>query len=121
METDRVNDKLQQWLDRCALATGMFGCSIRLPDGVWISHNFNDLCPPTAFDEILRRLADALSTFSAHGFAPRWLTWTFEKGRLRVARRPDGLLLALASRRDSAAANNLDLFTEDFLTLDLKS
>jgi hypothetical protein len=116
-----VNEKLQNWLDRCALTPGMFGCGVRLPDGGCVSHNFNELSPQSAFDEVLRQLADSLPTFSRHGFAPRWLTWTFEKGQLRVAQRADGFLLALASLPDSDAAKNLDLFTEDFLALDLKS
>jgi hypothetical protein len=50
---------------------------------------------------------------------PRWLTWTFEKGQIRLAERADGLVLGLAIRPGSPAAENLDLITEEFFNLDL--
>jgi hypothetical protein len=114
-----MNATLKQWLDQCALTPGMFGCGVRLPDGSCVSHNFNDLGPQASFDEAMRHLDDSLPSLFAHGLAPRWLTWTFEQGQLRVALRPDGLLLTLAVQPNSPAAKNLDLFTEDFLALDL--
>ena len=114
-----MNPTLKQWLDRCALAPGMFGCGVRLPDGSCVSRNFNDLCPQASFDEAMRHLDDSLPSLFAHELAPRWLTWTFEQGQLRVALRPDGLLLTLGVQPNSPAAKNLDLFTEDFLALDL--
>src|SRR5271155_5050551 len=114
-----MNEKLNQWLDQCALTPGMFGCGVRLPDGACFSHNFNVLCPKASFDEAMRHLDDSLPSLFAHGFAPRWLTWTFEQGQLRVALRPDGLLLTLGVQPNSLAAKNLDLFSEDFLALDL--
>jgi hypothetical protein len=114
-----MNDTLNQWLDQCARAPGMFGCGVRLPDGSCVSHNFNELCPQASFDEAMRHLDDSLPSLFAHGLAPRWLTWTFEQGQLRVALRPDGLLLTLAAQPNSSAAQKLDLFTEDFLALNL--
>jgi hypothetical protein len=114
-----MNATLKQWLDRCALTPGTFGCGVRLPDGSCVSHNFNDLGPQAAFDETMRHLDDSLPSLFAHGLSPRWLTWTFEQGQLRVALRPDGLLLTLGVQPNSPAAKNLDLFTEDFLALEL--
>jgi len=58
--------------------------------------------------------------FFTHGLAPRWLTWTFEQGQLRVALHTDGLLLTLAVQPNSPAAQNLDLFTEEFLAMNLE-
>ena len=95
----------------------MSGCGVLLPDGNCVSHSFNDLCPQESFNEALRCLGDSLPALFAHGLAPRWLTWTFEQGQMRVALRPDGLLLGLASQPNTPAAQNLDLFTEDFLAL----
>ena len=114
-----MNNTLNQWFASCALAPGMFGCGVRLPDGTCVSQNFNDNCPRERLDQALQSLGDSLPSFSAHGLAPRWLTWTFEQGQLRVALRPDGLLLGLAVQPNSPAAKNLDLFTEEFLALNL--
>ncbi len=114
-----MNDTLNQWLDQCAAAPGMSGCGVRRPDGTSFSRNAGDACPQAAFDDVMRHLDDSLPSIFAHGLAPRWLTWTFEQGQLRVALRTDGLLLTLAVQPNSPAAQNLDLFTEEFLAMNL--
>jgi hypothetical protein len=114
-----MKEKLNQWFASCALASGILGCGVRLPDDTCVSQSFNDNCTRENLDQILQSLGDSLPSFSAHGLAPRWLTWTFEKGQMRVALRPDGLLLGLAIQPNTPAAENLDLLTEEFLTLDL--
>jgi hypothetical protein len=116
-----MNDKLKQWFDSCALAPGLLGCGVRLTDGSCVSQSFHETCPTTRLDEALRCLGDSLPSFNAHGLMPRWLTWTFEKGQMRVAERGDGLVLGLVIQPNSAAAQNLDLLTEEFFALDLKS
>lgn len=114
-----MNDALNQWLDRCALAPGMFGCGVRLPDGACVSHNFNELCPQDFFNEALRCLAELPPVFSSQGLFPRWFTWNFEQGLVRVVLRPDGALLALALQPHGAAAKNLDALTGEFFELKL--
>jgi len=114
-----MNEKLRQWLEGCALAPGLLGGGVRLPDGNMVSHSFNENCPLDRFEEILRCLVDSQPAFSTHGLKPRWLTWIFEKTQIRLAQRADGLLLGLALQSNSPAADNLDLLTEEFLNLDL--
>ena len=114
-----MNDTLNQWLDRCALAPGMFGCGVRLPDGACVSHSFNELCPEDFFNEALRCLAELTPVFSGHGLFPRWFTWNFESGQMRVVVRPDGALLALALQPGSPAVENLDALTAEFFALKL--
>ncbi len=114
-----MNHVINQWFASCALAPGILGCGVRLPDGTCVSQSFHDSCPRERLDQTLQNLADSFDSFSAYGLAPRWLTWTFEHGQLRVARRPDGLLLGLALQPNSPAAENLDLRTEEFLALNL--
>jgi hypothetical protein len=120
MEINGMKEKLNQWFASCALAPGILGCGVRLPDDTCVSQSFNENCPRERLDQALQSLGDSLPSFSAHSLAPRWLTWTFEKGQMRVALRPDGLLLGLAIQPNTPAAENLDLLTEEFLTLDLK-
>ena len=114
-----MNQKFKQWLDGCALAPGLLGGGIRLPDGTCVSHSFHENYPCERLEETLRRLGDFLSAFANHGLSPQWLTWTFEKGQIRLAERADGLLLGLAIQTNSPAAQNLDLLTEGFFNLDL--
>jgi hypothetical protein len=114
-----MNDVINQWFASCALAPGILGCGVSLPDGTCVSQSFHDCCPLEGIDQALQSLGDSLASFPAHGFAPRWLTWTFEQGQVRVARRPDGVLLGLAIQPNSPAAENLDLLTEEFLALNL--
>jgi hypothetical protein len=114
-----MNDTLNQWFANCALTPGILGCGVRLPDGNCMSQSFNDSCPRERLDQSLQSLGDCLSSFPAHGLVPRWLTWTFEQGQLRIALRPDGFLLGLAIQPNSPAAENLDLLTEEFLALNL--
>ena len=114
-----MNEKLQRWFESCALAPGLLGCGVRQPDGTCVSRSFHETCPHERLDEALLCLGDSLPSFAAHGLMPRWLTWTFEKGQMRLAERRDGFLLGLAIQPNSAAAQNLDLLTEEFFALDL--
>jgi hypothetical protein len=114
-----MNEKIKQWLDGCGLAPGLLGGGVRLPDGTCVSQSFNENCPPERLEEALRCLSDSLPSIATHGMMPRWLTWTFEKGQIRLAERADGLLLGLAIQINSPAAENLDLLTEEFFNLDL--
>jgi hypothetical protein len=113
-----MNDTLSQWLAGCALAPGMLGYSVRLPDGTFLSHSFRENYPRERLDETLRLLANSLELFPGHGLEPRWETWTFTQCQIRFIIRPDGLLLALAAEPNTPAAQNLDLLTGEFLELD---
>jgi hypothetical protein len=119
METDGMNDTLNQWFASRTSEPGLLSFGVRLPDGNCASQSFSNDYPCDQFDETLRSLAETLPLFSQNGFVPRWLTWTFEQGQMRVALRPDGLLLCLAIQPNSPAAQNLDSFTQDFLALNL--
>jgi hypothetical protein len=114
-----MNQMIIEWFASCALAPGILGCGVRLPDGTCVSQSFSDDCPRERLDQALQTFGESFSTFTVHGLEPRWLTWTFERGQLRVARRPDGLLLGLAIQPNSPAAENMDLLTEEFLALNL--
>jgi hypothetical protein len=118
-DPNRMDQKFKQWLDGCAVASGLLGGGVRRLDGTCLSHSFNENCPRERLEEALRCLGDSLPSFATHGLMPRWLTWTFEKGQIRLAERADGLLLGLAILPNSPAAENLDMLTEEFFNLDL--
>jgi len=114
-----MNNVINQWFASCALAPGILGCGVRGPDGTCVSQSFHDSIPRDRLEKALQNLGDSFVSLAAHGLAPRWLTWTFERGQLRVARRPDGVLLGLVIQPNSPAAENLDRLTEEFLALNL--
>jgi hypothetical protein len=114
-----MNNALNQWFASRTPEPGLFGFGVRMPDGTCASQSFHDAYPRENFDETLLGLAETLPVFSQHGLSPRWLTWTYEHGQLRVAMRSDGVLIALAIQPNSRAAGTLDALTEEFLALDL--
>jgi hypothetical protein len=114
-----MNSELDQWLASCTRAPDALGCGVRLTDQTSVSRSFNDAFPQTHLVEALRCLNEFSPVISGHGFFPRWLTWTFEQGQMRVVVRPDGALLALAVSPGKAAAEMLDVLTEEFSALKL--
>ncbi|HVU07091.1 MAG TPA: hypothetical protein VHG89_00955 [Verrucomicrobiae bacterium] len=111
-------DTLNHWLDSCAAAPGMIGGGFRLSDGTCLVKNFNDRWSKEQLEMAVKLLAEGRGLYSNYGFDARWLTWTFAKGEIRVATRPDGLVLALAAEPDSLAAHDFNRLSEEFLAQD---
>jgi hypothetical protein len=95
----------------------MLGCGMRLPDSTCLSYSFDELCPREHLDHILHQLAEMMTLLAGHGLAPHRLVWTFEQGQLFVIMRSDGALLALATRPNTEAAENVDQLAEEFFSL----
>lgn len=114
-----MNPALDQWLASCARASGTMGCGVQLPDRTCVSRSFNERIPQNHLDETLRCLAEATPVFSEHGLFPRWFTWAFESGELRVIMRPDGAVCLFVVANHSPAAENLEKITGEFLELKL--
>ncbi len=112
-----MNDTLQEWLATGAIASGMLGCGMRLPDTTCLSYSFNELCPRECLDQVLHQLAETTAFLAGHGLAPRRLTWTFEQGQIFLFPRPDGALLVLATQPNTEAAENVDALAEEFFSL----
>jgi len=114
-----MNDLLNQWLAARATAPGMLACGVRLPDRACLCHSFSETCPRENLEKILHQLAYTQSSLANDGFAPRWSTWTFERGLVRLVLRPDGVLLGLVVQSGAEAAPNPDPLSEEFLALNL--
>jgi hypothetical protein len=96
---------------------GLLGCGLRLPDATCLSYSFDKICPRKHLDRILHQLAETMTTLVGHGLDPDRLTWTFEQGQIFLISRSDGALLALATRPNTEAAENVDQLAEDFFSL----
>jgi hypothetical protein len=114
-----MNSALDQWLASCARAPGTLGCGVQRPGRDCVSRSFHEDIPQTHLAETLRCLAELSPAFSGHEPVPRWFTWAFEAGQMRVVVRPDGATLALVIQANSPAAGNLETLTEEFLALEL--
>jgi len=112
-----MNDTRQEWLATGAIASGMLGCGMRLPDSTCQSYSFNEMWPREHLDQVLQQLAETMTLLASHGLAPRRLIWTFEQGQIFLIPRPDGTLLALATQPNTAAAENVDQLAEEFFSL----
>jgi hypothetical protein len=112
-----MNDTLQEWLATGAIASGLLGCGMRLPDATCLSHSFNEICPRERLDQVLHQLAVTTTFLTSHGLAPRRLSWTFEQGQIYLFPRPDGALLVLATQPNTEAAENVDELAEEFFSL----
>ena len=110
----------QLWLTSRASPAGMLACGIRRPDGKCVCHSIEDICPAGRVEKILGQF-ESLRTAYAGQVAPRWTTWCFEHGQIRLVLRPDGWLLGLVIRAESDAYPKLDPLSLEFLSLDFSS
>ena len=98
-------------------APGLLGCGLRLPDATCVSYSFDKMCSRKKLDEILQQLAETMTCLAGQGLTPHRLTWTFELGQIFLISRTDGTLLAMATRPDTEAAENVDQLAEEFFSL----
>jgi hypothetical protein len=111
-----MNDAFTQWLAAHATAPGLLACGIRASEISCLCHAASEKCPAEKMEKILHQLADAQPWLFNESLAPRWCTWTFEHGQIRLVNRPEGFLLGLVAAPD-AAAQQLDQLAEEFLAL----
>jgi len=112
-----MNNASQERLTAGATVPGLLGCGLRLPDSTCLGYSFDETCPREHWDHILHQLAEAMTVLAGHGLAPRRLTWTFAQGQIFLIPRPDGALLAVATRPNTEAAENVDQLAEEFFSL----
>lgn len=112
-----MNEVFIQWLSARAEVQGLLGCGIRAGETLCACHSNDQNCSADQMEKMLHRIADAQPWLFQDGPQPRWSTWIFEQGQIRVVSRPDGLMLGLAVRVDTDAAQNLDQLSAEFLAL----
>jgi hypothetical protein len=112
-----MTEIFQSWLAKHVNAPGSLGAGIHLPDGACVCHSSDEHFPVEKIEKILQQLAAAQSQFSGPELTPQWSTWVFDQGKVRCVLRPDGLLLGVAVRNDTDAAQNLDALSTEFLAL----
>jgi hypothetical protein len=110
-----MNDSALKWLTSRAATPGTLACALRHPDGHCLCHTVDAACPEAVMERILVQFESLASVPSAEPAAPRWSTWSFENGQLRLVTRPDGWCLAVVVRNESEAATALDAASQEFL------
>jgi hypothetical protein len=113
-----MNTPSQQWLASRASPPGMLACGFRGPDGKFVSHSVEEICPAATLEKILGQFDSLRAAVSSNHLAPRWCTWVFEQAHIRFVERPDGWLLALVVRAESDAQPKLDPLSAEFLALE---
>jgi hypothetical protein len=112
-----MNEAIKEWLVAHAEVQGLLGCGVRTPANLCVCHGHDQNCPPEKMEKMLNQIAEAQPWLFQDGALPRWMTWTFEYGQIRFVNRPDGMLLGLAVRVDTDAAQHLDQLAGEFLAL----
>jgi hypothetical protein len=105
------------WLAEHATAAGTLGNGVRQADGKIICHSADESCSAVRMEKILRQFDGMKLTLFKDTVPPRWSTWAFEQGLIRLVARSDGWLFALAVRTESDAQQSLDPLTREFLAL----
>ena len=114
-----MKESALQWLAGRAAPAGMLACGLRRTDGTLVCRSGAEGCPAGSMEKILDTFAHLRATLFSETFSPRWTTWKFERGQIRLAERADGWLLGLVVRADLRAAPDLDPLCEEFLALEL--
>lgn len=114
-----MREFLQKWLADRANAPGTLGSGVYLSDGSSVCHSTDEQFPAERIERVLQHLILSPPQLSEAGLTPRWSTWVFEQGKVRCVARPDGLFFALAVRVDTEAAQNLNQWSREFLSLEL--
>jgi hypothetical protein len=114
-----MSTNAKKWLADRAAPPGMLAGGMRRPDGNLICQTLDESYPVGKMEKILGQFEGLHAEWSASQPVPRWSTWTFEQGQIRFVARPDGWVLGLVSRMDSAAQPQLDPLSQEFLSLPL--
>ncbi|MGA9779633.1 MAG: hypothetical protein ACLPRE_06730 [Limisphaerales bacterium] len=112
-----MSNTSQERLTAGTTVPGLLGCGLRLPDSTCLSYSFDETCPREHWDQILHQLAETMTLLAGHGLTPHRLTWTFDQGQIFLILRPDGALLAVATRPNTEAAENVDQLATEFFSL----
>jgi hypothetical protein len=114
-----VKNLAEQWLAGRASPPGMLACGVRRPDGKLVCRSLEEICPPGTMEKILGQFDALRAALFSDQLAPRWSTWVFDQGQIRLVPRPDGWLLGLIARSESDAVPKLDPLSTEFLSLKL--
>lgn len=115
-----MKNPAKDWLPERVNLAGVLASGLRRPSGKFICQCSDASCPPDKMEKIFRQLDAARALFAAENPFPRWLTFAFEHGQIRLVVRPDGWMFAIALRPETDAAHHLDALSAEFLALDLK-
>ena len=116
-----MNNSPEQWLTSRASPPGMLACGMRGPNGAFVCHSVEEICPAGTVEKILQQFDGSRADLFSDDLTPSWSTWAFERGQIRFVERSDGWLLGLLIRADSEAQRRLDPLSTEFLSLELAS
>jgi hypothetical protein len=114
-----MNDSAFQWLTEHVSPPGTLACGLCRPDGEFICHSVNEAYPVAAIEKLLGDFDALTAAASADSAGPKWITWSFEQGQVRLVERPDGWRFAVVVRNEPTAGPALDSLSQKFLTASL--
>lgn len=115
-----MNTTAAKWLTDQASSFGTLACGLRKPDGKFVCQGFEEFCSISKMEELLGFFSRVQAEYVSAKITPRWSTWSFDRGLVRFAARPDGWMFGLVVQPGSDAANKLDELFAEFLSARLE-
>jgi hypothetical protein len=110
-----LKDIVQNWLDNASLAN-VQACCIRIPSGECYTQVVGNDFNSDSFDRAITNIATIVPALTRQGFLPGQVVWSFAKGKLFYAVRPDSVALGLFCGPDGETNSSaVDGFIADFM------
>ena len=96
-----MQEQIHNWLTEKMKVGGVLACGIRLPDRKTFTRSHSPQFPPIALENACRCLSDTFQIINSNRFPMGLVRWVYENYFLYGIGRPDGLCLALLTRRNA--------------------
>lgn len=104
-----MRENIHNWLTEKTKIAGILACGIRSPDRKTYTRTLSPQFTPIALENACRCVTDTFQVLQANRFPANLVRWVFENYFIYGFVRPDGICLALLTRRSTAEIPTTDL------------
>jgi len=106
-----MREHANNWLNEKIKVAGVLACGLRFPDRKTIARSQSPQFTPIALENACRCITDTFQVLQANRFPQGLVRWVFEGYFLYGFIRPDGVSLAVLTRRSAEDVQPADLET----------
>jgi hypothetical protein len=104
-----MKEHINNWLTEKMKAAGMLACGIRAPDRKTLTRSQSPQFTPVAIEHACRCLADTFQVLHSNRFPAGLIRWVYENYFVYGSIRPDGICIAIVTRREGPNLKPTDL------------
>ncbi len=104
-----MKENIHSWLTDKMKTTGILACGLRAPDRKTFTRSQSSQFTPVALDHACRCIADAFQVLNSNRFPSEVVRWVYEQHCFYGSMRPDGICLAILTRREPPNLQPADL------------